>query len=130
VLSPLTACIQTGTNSQNILTMKVPFSGTTNWTYPTASGHSGAIKQANVNTCAELDASDNDWVKGAPCNGSTAEMWINIYDPQTKHTQFESVWALEAQKKLLCLTFPSNAVVAADPCNPTVSGNADQQWWS
>ncbi|HEY1573340.1 MAG TPA: hypothetical protein VGG05_18500 [Pseudonocardiaceae bacterium] len=109
--------------------MQAPFSSTTNWTYPTTDGQVRTIQQANVNLCMQLDATDGLIVREAPCNGDTAENWINRANPRTHRTEFESQWFLvNAGGKFDCLTWAvSTNRVLITPCDPTTD-SADQQF--
>ena len=101
---------------------EVAQNGTTNWTYPNTNGAKGEIKQANVNLCMQVNASDSDYVRGATCIGDAAEEWINFYNTQYHKTMFKSVW-----NSSLCLTIPGTGFAQVVTCS---TSNVAQQWSS
>jgi hypothetical protein len=94
------------------------------------SGGVGDIKQANVNLCMQLNASDNS-VRGATCVNDAAEEWESYSNQSTKRAEFISIWASEHGESL-CLSFAddpndenySDGNVYAMPC----SNNPANQW--
>jgi hypothetical protein len=130
-----------GTGAGNwIITLSYGSSNLTNWTYPTGATPA-AIRQAdNVNYCMQFDETGNEssplnyQVIGATCNNDEAEMWWNVYDPESGRTLFESEWAYyNLDYEQVCLTYGpgdgDSAGLFATPCN--FSGNSSywyQQW--
>jgi hypothetical protein len=126
-----------GTGAGNwIITLPYGTKSLTNWTYPTGATPA-AIRQAdNVNYCMQFDETGSESgpanyeVIGAGCNNDEAEMWWNVYDPDSSRTLFESEWAYYNLDEQLCLTYgPGDndpAGLFAVPCNFT--GNSSY-WW-
>lgn len=108
-------CALANGNGNQIL-MQLPASYTTNWTYPNIDGTTGAIKQANVNLCMQLDHADGDIVRGAPCVGDFAEYWVNAYDHLSHRTMFFSDWYLKYTKLQMCLAW-NGVGLEVEPCS-------------
>lgn len=115
--------------SEVAVEMHVPSVVHVTWTYPNVAGAYGAIKEAGVNLCMQVDHADGDVVRAAPCVGDAAEIWINEYDSYTHRTLFISQWALGAYNdQNYCLTgsdtYVANEVVL-QPCSDSYSA---QSW--
>jgi hypothetical protein len=105
--------------------MHAPSSSTTNWSYPNTDGATGAIKQANVNLCLQVDAAADNIVRGAACVNDAAEQWLNLYNSTTGRTIFLSQYYLQ-QSKNMCL---SGAGPLVEVINCTNIGNAWYFQW-
>jgi len=118
-------CIYAPTKVNENAEMGGPSGSTTNWSYP-SSGASGEIKQANVNLCLQVNASASGIVRGAACNGDSAETWINTYNTDTHRTMFINLWYLEdsATPGDMCLASQS-PLVGVEDC----SGSNIDQWY-
>jgi hypothetical protein len=76
-----------------------------------------------------LNAAVLDSVRAAQCVNDQAEQWVNIYDPTTKRTVFESIWALDNEDGSLGLTVEEVELFASTCGSPLGSGvNVNQQW--
>lgn len=110
--------------------------GLTNWTYP-ALGNNAPIKQANHNTCLQLDWASagldinyNTYplVIGVPCVNDQAEMWTNVYDPSWGRTVFTSRWTALNGHGTYCLFAGSDNVLLAAPCDGGATQYGNELW--
>jgi hypothetical protein len=107
-----------------------PASNTTNWVYPGMNSDGvfqGEIKQANTTLCLQLDHTDGDIVREAPCNDDLAEQWDNISTANNR-TEFTSPWVAQnevaAPPQGACLTWPGAGPLKVVAC----SGSTLQGW--